>query len=96
MRACHPASKTGDRVHTEEVSTPHAAAFTQRNHGATGLPMAKQEAAAAPGICGVTQLVTFGSNVHEWEKVGGQPHPGRSRTRCWRKPNTMVHSAWMR
>lgn len=51
MRACHPASKTGDRVHTEEVSTPHAAAFTQRKHGATGLPIAKQEAAVAPGIC---------------------------------------------
>lgn len=93
MRACHPASKTGDRVRFRGVLTPHAAAFKQRNHGATGLPNAKQAGQAAPGIYGVTQLVTFGSNVHEWEKAGAQAQPGRSRTRCWPSASTMVHSA---
>ncbi len=89
--------ETGDRVALLlRFPRPTLRLFTQRNHGATGLPMAKQEAAAAPGVCDMTQLVTFGSNVHEWEKGRSQPHPGRSRNRCWPSANTMVHSAWMR
>lgn len=48
MRACHPASKTGDRVASKGVSMPHLPAFTEDKAFLAGLEQVRNRRLNAP------------------------------------------------